>query len=95
MSIRLTGYTINRIVFVMTTVLALQAYRDWFDSLTDQEATAVQNVVHKLELEGLNLGTPHCSAIKGAAMLYANCARSKVGARSVSCTPTIPSAKRS
>lgn len=66
MSIRLTGYPINRIVFAMTTVLALQAYRDWFDSLTDQEASAVQNVVHKLELEGLNLGAPHCSAIKGA-----------------------------
>ena len=50
----------------MTTVLALQAYRDWFDSLTDQEASAVQKVVHKLELEGLNLRAPHCSAIKGA-----------------------------
>ena len=50
----------------MTTVLALQAYWDWFDRLTDVEAAAVQNVVHKLEIDGLDLGAPHPSAIKGA-----------------------------
>lgn len=65
-SIRLIGYTIYRISLAMTTVLALQAYRDWFDRLTDIEAAAVQNVVHKLELDGLNLAAPHSSSIKGA-----------------------------
>ena len=62
----MTAYSNNRIIPTVTTVLALQAYRDWFYGLSNQEAAAVQNVVHKLEIDGLQLGMPHSSAIKGA-----------------------------
>ena len=40
---------------------------EWFDLLSEDEQADVLDVVRKLEVKGLALGFPHCSAVQGTA----------------------------
>jgi hypothetical protein len=49
-------------------VVATDAFVEWYESVTDDEAEAVNVVVTMLELMGVSLPFPHSSAIKGASI---------------------------
>ncbi len=50
----------------MVDVVATDEFRQWYDGLDEQDNAAVTRVVDLLEAQGLALGFPHSSAIKGS-----------------------------
>ena len=50
----------------MVEVFATEEMTEWYGSLSDEEANAVDRVVHLLEQMGVGLGFPYSSAIKGS-----------------------------
>ena len=50
----------------MVEVIGTAEFEAWFLGLDDQAAEAVDLVVGLLEVRGVTLGHPHCSAINGA-----------------------------
>jgi hypothetical protein len=51
---------------LMVEVVVTDEFTVWYDSLSDVEAAAVAHVVTLLEMHGVSLGHPYCSAINGA-----------------------------
>lgn len=47
-------------------VLVTDSFVEWYESVTEAEAEAVNEVVAMLELMGVTLPFPHSSAVKGA-----------------------------
>lgn len=58
----------THIAIVPTTVLVTQAFEVWFDAQTAQVKKQVNFVIGLLEMQGVELGAPFSSAIKGAAL---------------------------
>jgi hypothetical protein len=50
------------------TVIVTDLFADWYGSITDAEAEAVNVVVRALEVMGTSLGYPVSSAIKGSSI---------------------------
>ncbi len=44
----------------------MDEFGEWFDSLSEDEPADVLDVARKLEVKGVALGFPHCSAVEGA-----------------------------
>ena len=50
----------------MVELLYMPEFSAWFDGLTEQEQATVQVSLRRLQQEGLSLGWPHSSSIKGS-----------------------------
>ncbi len=50
----------------MVEIIFTDEFGEWFDSLSEDEQGDVLDVVRKLEVKGVALGFPHCSAVEGA-----------------------------
>lgn len=59
-------FALTHILLVPTTVLVTKAFEAWFVVQTAQVKKQVNFVIGLLEMEGVELGAPYSSAIKGA-----------------------------
>ena len=62
----MTSYALVRILPRMVEVLVTDEFSDWYMALAKTDSAAVDRVVGLLEVQGIQLGSPYTSQVKGS-----------------------------